>query len=180
MAEEKTDETQAAQQAAAGASKARSPWLAVAAVIILVPGISFALTQYLLIPHIKAAVSESQPKASSADAASSGSGKPSNGKGVYSFDFPAVVVNLAGTMGTRYLKVTFTVFSSSPDLQRILTEDKPHLLDTTLSVLSSRSLADLETPGAMELVSKDLVAHFNKALDSDIVSQIYFSEFVVQ
>jgi flagellar FliL protein len=41
-------------------------------------------------------------------------------------------------------------------------------------------MADLETPGSKNLVRNDLMTNFNQALNSEIVEQIYFSEFVVQ
>jgi flagellar FliL protein len=78
------------------------------------------------------------------------------------------------------LKTSFALFSSNPDLQKIITDNKSHLLDVALNVLSSKSMADLEAPGSKNLVRNDLIANFNQALSSDVVEQIYFSEFVVQ
>jgi flagellar FliL protein len=83
-------------------------------------------------------------------------------------------------MGTRYLKVSFTAFSSNPDLQKIITDNKQQLLDVAINTLSSRTLAELEVAGAKNMVRNDLIGNFNQALNSDVISQIYFSEFVVQ
>ena len=190
---EKTDEAPAAAKAKAG-----NPWLAVVAVILLVPGISFALTQYVLIPRITASVNDSHENVASPEEGKSKSeksgksekseksekggkgGEKGGGKGMFSYEFPAIVVNLAGTMGTRYIKVNFTVFSSNADLQVIMTENKAQLMDVALGVLSSRTMADLELAGAKNVIRNDLSANFNQALNSEVVNQIYFSEFVVQ
>ena len=83
-------------------------------------------------------------------------------------------------MGTRYLKTSFTTLSENPDLKKLIDENKKQLLDVALTVLGTRSMADLEQPGAKNVVRNDLMANFNQALKSDLVSQIYFSEFVVQ
>ena len=66
------------------------------------------------------------------------------------------------------------------DLKKILDDNKTHLLDVALNVLSAKTMADLETPGSKNLVRNDLVTNFNQALNSEVVEQIYFSEFVVQ
>jgi flagellar FliL protein len=148
------------------------------------PVISFALTQYVLIPHIKAGTVEEQAKSSPADSkATPGDAKPDgkkDAKPMFSYEFDNIVVNLSGAMGTRYLKASFSVFSSNQDLQKIITENKSHLLDVALNVLSSKSMADLEAPGSKTLVRNDLISNFNQALSSEVVEQIYFSEFVVQ
>jgi flagellar protein FliL len=100
--------------------------------------------------------------------------------GAFSYDFENVVVNLAGTMGTRYLKTSFTALSENPDVKTIIEENKKQLLDVTLNVLSTRTLADLEQPGAKNVVRNDLMANLNQALKSDLITQIYFSDFVIQ
>jgi flagellar FliL protein len=168
----------------AKAPKPPNPWPPVIAVIVLMPAITFALTEYVLIPHLEAGVAASQSKDSGGDSkqassSSSSAAKP-DAKPSFSYEFTDIVVNLSGAMGTRYLKTSFSIFSSNPDLQKIITDNKPRLLDVALNVLSSKSMADLETPGSKNLVRNDLMTNFNQALNSEIVEQIYFSEFVVQ
>ncbi len=188
--------------AAAAKAKAPSPWIPIIAVCILMPAISFATTQYLLLPKIRGAVLEQkaivhaakpegkgEAKKGHAEPAK-GHGKEEHGKGegaegggaggAFSYDFENVVVNLSGAMGTRYLKTSFTMLSDNPDLKKLIDENKKQLLDVALSVLSTRTMADLEQPGSKNVVRNDLMANFNQALKSDLVSQIYFSEFVVQ
>lgn len=180
------DEKEAANEApsaAATAVKTGNPWLPVIAVVVLVPGISFALTQWVLIPRLKAAMTAGQQAQEAAPAGQKHAApkdSKTDGKPAFSYDFTGIVVNLSGSMGTRYLKVSFTVFSSNPDLQKIVSENKPQLLDVALNVLSSRTLAELEAAGARNTVRNDLVTNLNQALNNDVVSQVYFSEFVVQ
>ena len=188
--------------AAAAPTKAPSPWVPIIAVCVLMPAISFATTQYLLLPKIRGAVLEQKAIVHSAkpegkgdakkghgEAAKGGHGKEEHGKGegaeggaggAFSYDFENIVVNLSGAMGTRYLKTSFTTLSDNPDLKKLIDENKKQLLDVALSVLSTRTMADLEQPGSKNVVRNDLMANFNQALKSDLVSQIYFSEFVVQ
>ena len=190
--------------APAAAAKAPSPWVPIIAVCVLMPAISFATTQFLLLPKIRGAVLEQKVIAHAAkpegkgeakkghgEAAKGGHGKEEHGKkgegaegagagGAFSYDFENIVVNLSGAMGTRYLKTSFTTLSDNPELKTLIDENKKQLLDVALSVLSTRTMADLEQPGSKNVVRNDLMANFNQALKSDLVSQIYFSEFVVQ
>ncbi|MGH7939223.1 MAG: flagellar basal body-associated FliL family protein, partial [Chthoniobacterales bacterium] len=119
------------------------------AVLILMPAISFGITQYVLIPRIKAAVLQPGARTAGAPAAgepgAKGKDNKSEGKPGPSYEFSNIVVNLAGTGGTRYLKASFTVVGSKPDLQTILSDNKNQLLDVAINVLGSKSMADLET-----------------------------------
>ena len=176
----KEDEEEAPAPAAP-APRAPNVWLPVIVVIVLMPAISFAMTQFVLIPHIQGTIGAKQ--AAGEDAKGTDSSKADGNKDAkptYSYQFDDVVVNLSGTMGTKYLKASFALFSSNPDLQKIVTDNKSHLLDVALNVLSSKSMADLEAPGSKNLVRNDLISNFNQALNSEVVEQIYFSEFVVQ
>ena len=191
--------------AAAVPAKAPSPFIPIIAVCVLMPAISFATTQYLLLPKIRGAVLEQKAivhaakdeggkgdaKKGHGAAAKGGHGKSEHGKeggkgetatsgGAFSYDFESIVVNLSGAMGTRYLKTSFTTLSDNAELKSLIEENKKQLLDVALSVLGTRTMADLEQPGSKNVVRNDLMANFNQALKSDLISQIYFSEFVVQ
>jgi flagellar protein FliL len=173
-------EAETTTPAPAPAPKSASPWPALIAVIVLMPAIAFATTQYLLIPNIRAALAEQGGKSDGPTKTGAKSAHKEKDKAAFSYEFKDIVVNLSGAMGTRYLKASFTVFSSHADLQKVMAENKTQLLDTALGVLSAKSLNDLETAGSKNLVRNDLIASFNRALNSELVEQIYFSEFVVQ
>lgn len=185
MAEEESASAEAKEAAepAAAPAKAPSAWPPIIAVLILMPAISFAVTQFVLIPRITAAVVQQGGKKSEA-ATSERHEKPhdkkSEGKAAPSYEFSNIVVNLTGSGGTRYLKASFTVTGSKPDLQQILNENKNQLLDVAINVLGSKSMADLEAPASKNMVRNDLVESFNQALKDSVVEQLFFTEFVVQ
>src|SRR5450432_3382509 len=105
-------ESNPAQNAAP--AKISNPWLPVIAVIAIMPAISFAMTQYVLIPKIKAAVAEKEIKSATTAGADGKAGDKSGDKKgdaknpAFSYDFENIVVNLSGAGGTRYLKASFT------------------------------------------------------------------------
>jgi flagellar FliL protein len=175
---------EAAAADSAAAPKAASPWPALMAAVILMPAISYATAEFLLLPKLRGLISESTvsahaEKSEGSHGGAHGKGKE-GGKAEASYDFEGVVVNLSGSMGTRFLKASFTTLGTNPELPKIMAERKKQLLDVAINVLSSRSMADLEVPGAKNVVRNELQANFNQALKSDLVEQIYFTDFVIQ
>jgi len=180
------EETKTAESAAAPPPPAKpaSPWPPLIAVIVLMPVVAFATTQFLVLPKIRTAIGNQDAHAGSGKPDEHHSEKETKGghesAPKFSYDFENVVVNLSGSLGTKYLKTSFTLYSSQENLKKIIEENKKQLLDVAINVLSSHTMADLEASGAKNVVRNDLMANFNQALHSDIIEQIYYSEFVVQ
>lgn len=152
------------------------------AVLLLAPVCTWAVGQFVLIPQMQKKLLSTP---AGAEAATAGEGHGEHGKegkegGAPNYEFQNVVVNLAGTMGTRYLKTSFLVTGAEPDIKSVFEANKPRLTDVTLNVLSSLSLADLEEPGAKNVLREKLVAAYNQALGKKVAEQVYFSDFVVQ
>ncbi len=189
-------------EAAASAKKGGGlvkTWLPVLAAIIIAPGATFAVAQFVLLPKLQAQLAAASAEGGAAEAhapaekkkpAEGGEKKKEKGKGgkegegassADTYEFANVVVNLSGTMGTRYLKTSFVVTGAKPDtIKEAFEENKAKLTDVTLGVLSSLSLADLEEPGAKNVLREKLVTAYNQALNGRIAEQVYFSDFVVQ
>lgn len=183
MAEEEKASAEAKEVAPAAPAKAPSAWPPIIAVLVLMPVISFGVTQFVLIPRIKAAVMQQgggKTEKPAAEHHEKAHDKKGEGKGEGSYEFSNIVVNLTGSGGTRYLKASFTVVGSKPGLKEIVTENKNQLLDVAINVLGSKSMTDLESPGSKNMVRNDLLESFNQALKDTVVEQLYFTEFVVQ
>jgi flagellar FliL protein len=170
-------------------------WLPVLAAIIVAPGATFAVAQFVLLPKLKAELAASAETGAAGHAPApkkkaEGEKKEKGGHGGKegegaktsdTYEFANVVVNLSGTMGTRYLKTSFVVTGAKPDtIKDAFVENKARLTDVTLGVLSSLSLSDLEEPGAKNVLREKLVTAYNPALGSRVADQVYFSDFVVQ
>ena len=174
--------------AAPQVAKSGSSWGPAIAVMILMPLISYGMTQSILIPKLKASLGEPAAttgvvaSAAAAKGAAGAHGAPKKDEKPTSFECPFenIVVNLSGAKGTRYLKTSFTMVSSNPDLKAIINQHRIELMDLTLNILAGKTLADLEAPGAYNMLRHDLTENFNQVLNSTIVEQIYFTEHVVQ
>jgi flagellar FliL protein len=155
-------------------------WIPAIAAIVIAPAASWAVAQYALLPGLEKRLA--QPVSDDAPAAAPAAKGDKGGATVAppSYEFNNVVVNLAGTMGTRYLKTTFLVTGADPNLKGTFEDNKARLTDVTLNVLSSLTLADLEEPGSKNVLREKLVTSYNQALGRKVAEQVYFSDFVVQ
>jgi flagellar FliL protein len=160
-----------------------SAWLPTIATVVLAPALTWAVGQFVLIPQLQKKLGSPIAAEASVEKSSgshSAEGKAGGKEGAPTFEFQNVVVNLAGTMGTRYLKTTFMVTGADANIRTLFETNKARLTDVTLNVLSSLSLADLEEPGAKNVLREKLVAAYNQALGHKVAEQVYFSDFVVQ
>ena len=187
----------AAAPEAAAPAKGMNPMILLVLVIVLAPVLSLVVGKFLLLPALtkelaaapaEGAAGEAHAEEAPAEAAHGGEGgghgkkgeKGAEGGAGNTYEFENVVVNLAGTMGTRYLKVTFLVTGKDKSLRAAFENNKPKMIDVTINVLSSLSLADLEEVGAKNIIREKLLAAYNQALEKRIADQIYFTDFVVQ
>jgi flagellar FliL protein len=183
-----------ATAAAAPKGGAIKAWIPVIGAVILAPVLSWAVAEYVLLPRLQKKLAEAKsgepaaehaaPAAEEKPEAGGKAGKAGKegkeGSNPASYEFQNLVVNLAGTMGTRYLKTSFIVTGADPTIKGTFEAQKAKLTDITLNVLSSLSLADLEEPGAKNVLREKLVLAYNQALGKHVAEQVYFSDFVVQ
>lgn len=154
--------------------------LPVVLVLVGAPAVCWAVAQFVLLPHLEKRLEAVTPAAAVQAAAAPAAKEGKAGPGATSFNFSNVVVNLAGTMGTRYLKTSFVVTGSDPKLHDVFETNQPKLLDLTINVLSSLTLSDLDDAGAKNVIRQRLVLAYNHALGRPVAKQVYFSDFVVQ
>lgn len=156
--------------------------------LVLAPAASWGVAEYVLLPRLQkklaaanVAVANGEAAPAAAEEHGEGGKEGKEGGGVETYEFTNVVVNLAGTMGTRYLKTTFVVSGvKAAGLKAVFEANKAKLTDVTLNVLSSLTLAELEEPGSKNVLREKLVTAYNQALGKRTADQVYFSDFVVQ
>ncbi len=162
-------------------------------VVLLTPALTWAVAQFVLIPQLKKELAAGPGGKSGATPAApaKSEGKPKEGKegkggkgeagaSANGYTFENIVVNLAGTMGTRYLKTTFLVTGSEEGIKATFEGSHAQLVDVTLNVLSSLSLTDLEEAGAKNIIREKLIQAYNQVFGRKVVEQVFFSDFVVQ
>lgn len=203
MAEKKPETTTAEGGAAKGGSSAGgfSSWLPLVVTLVAMPALAYATTQFLIVPKLKQAASTAGTSAeesggeADASSAESGHGKEEHGqkkesghgstkegakKGKQIVTLSKMIVNVSGTMGTRYLMATVTLVSHHPNFKNTIEENKDQLLDLAGSTLGGKTIADLEKPGARNQIKTELMSIFNNALGESMIKEIYIPEMAIQ
>jgi flagellar FliL protein len=192
--------------------------------LVGMPAMAFVMTNFVLLPKLKAELGSSSHPPAAADAEAGdghgetkkddghgakkddghgakkddghgakkddGHGKSSGGHGAkeskssggarQTFQLNKVLVNVAGSAGSRYLIANYTLVGSSSDFKAKLEDRKDQLLDVAIGVMGSKSITDLEKPGARNLIRNELMAAWNTALSGNVVKEIYITEFAIQ
>ena len=151
-------------------------WLPLIITILLMPALAYAMTVFVLLPRIQTGLGITAP------AGESGAKAKINAPGAKKFTVAMnkLLVNVAGTMGSRYLLVSISAESTDPDFQQKMTDNDAALRDMASSALAAKTLADLEKPDERNLIRTELLTGFNNILGSDEVQEIYLTEFAIQ
>lgn len=197
----------AAAAAPAAAKSGLMAWMPVIANLVLMPALAYVTTVYFIAPklnpaapveedaeggaagggkeHAKPAAKEhgkAAPKESSKEhgkASSHGDSKGGKGAKVSVPLNKSILVNVMGSMGTRYLLGNFTLVGTGADFEGKVKDNDAQLRDAAAGVMSSKTLQDLEKPGARNLVRTELITVFNTILNGK-VQDIFMTEFAVQ
>jgi len=168
-------------------------WLPAIVAVVLAPLATWGVAEFVLLPRLakQLAAVPAESGAAAPEAAKSEGGKSegkTKGKGEgegkateNSYEFKDITVNLAGTMGTRYLRTTFIVTGyKNVDIKAVFDDQSARLKDVTINVLSSLTLADIEEPGAKNVLREKLAAAYNQVLNKRVAEQVYLTDFVIQ
>ena len=174
--EEAAGAAPAQETAPAPASGGFKAWLPLVASVLAMPVLAYATTQFVLLPQLQKglgitpAVTEVRAKGSKEGAEAKRESVPMN----------KLLVNVAGTMGSRYLLVSLSVVGADPDFKAKMTAHDPQLRDLACGALATKTIADLEKPGARNLIRSELISGFNNILGGPVVQEIYLTEFAIQ
>jgi flagellar FliL protein len=178
-----------AAQAAAPKAAARGgfkAWLPLLATVVAMPGLAYVTTQYILLPKIKQAMI--QAGASIPDDPSGGTASKDKdtlpaappGKEKILAPLPKILVNVAGSMMTRYLTMNLTLVGTVPDFKERIKKNQDQLMDLANGALMTKSIVDLEKPGSRNVIRSELLTVFNNALGGPVIQEIYITEQAIQ
>ena len=96
------------------------------------------------------------------------------------FTMDPFVVNLAGSKGKRFLKVTASLELSSPEVNPEFEENLQKITDSILVLLSSKSFEDVYSVQGKFKLKDEITTRVNRFLVVGHVKDAYFTEFIVQ
>lgn len=158
-------------------------WLPLIITIFLMPALAFGVAQYVILPQLQKGLgikTASTSTVSSSSTATTETKKESATAKQESVLMNKMLVNVAGTMGARYLLVSISVVGSDKDFKNKMDSHDAQLRDMACGSLATKTLADLEKPGARNLIRSELITGFNNILGDSMVQDIYFTEFAIQ
>ena len=160
--------------AAGGGFKA---WLPLVVTIVLMPALAFGVAQFVILPQLQKGLGI---KAGATGDAAGGAKKEAGGAKQESVTMNKLLVNVADTMGARYLLVSLSVVGNSSDFKQKMMDRDAQLRDMACGDLSTKTLADLEKPGERNVIRNELITGFNNILGDSSVQEIYLTEFAIQ
>lgn len=100
----------------------------------------------------------------------------------YSLD--PTVVNLAGTNAERYLKVSVSLGYEVSGLEDTLRQEldgrRSEIQNQLITVLSAKQVQDVDSVDGREAIRREILSRINGMLVSGRVTNVYYTEFVVQ
>lgn len=96
------------------------------------------------------------------------------------FPLDTFIVNLADQNGKRYLRVTMDLELSDGVVVRDMKQRLPQMRDSILMVLPSKRFEDIRTIEGKIRLRNEIIANLNSIFGKESITNIYFTEFVVQ
>ena len=96
------------------------------------------------------------------------------------FPLDPFIVNLAGSEGKRFLKVTVSLELSTPEVHADLKGNIQKVTDSILVLLSSKSFEDVYSVQGKFKLKDEVTTRVNRFLVVGHVKDAYFTEFIIQ
>jgi flagellar protein FliL len=149
-------------------------WLPLLITVVVMPVLAYFMTSFVLLPRLQKGLGITPVAAK--EAGKSGPGPVKKESVVMN----KLLVNVAGTMGARYLLVSLSIVGADEEFKTKVSDFEAQLRDMACGTLSTKTLADLEKPGARNLIRTELISGFNNILGGPVVQEIYLTEFAIQ
>jgi len=91
-----------------------------------------------------------------------------------------VIVNPAGTNGTRFLLTTVGIEVSTPEAQQELEKKEVQVRDMLNSILTSKELSELVSIEQREILRGEISKKVGEMIKTGKLRNVYFSKFIIQ
>jgi flagellar basal body-associated protein FliL len=102
------------------------------------------------------------------------------------YEIKQLITNLGGPIKSRYINIEVRLEGLAGDFEKVLEMNEHRVRDKALSIMGGYTYEDAQLDGFQERVRIDLKKAFSLVLrkyrdgESDLIRQIYFTQFVVQ
>lgn len=189
-----SEEEENASSAEEEAPKAGVPWVPLILMLLVIPIVTIAVMQFVVVPKLASTLASSMPVQVPADAAEGARATasveppeeepatddetlgPSGNRVV----FDELVTNLANTKGSRFLRVSFEVIGKDKTLSGLVESKKSQVHDALITVLGNQTIEDIEATGGRNKLRVALISALNTALGKGIAEELYFLDLIIQ
>lgn len=91
-----------------------------------------------------------------------------------------IVVNPAGTGGTRFLSVSFAFQVDSPEMAELLKSKETIIRDVLITILSAKTVAQLTDPKQKEIIRYQIKKRVSQLMEAEEIMAVYYTDFVLQ
>ena len=91
-----------------------------------------------------------------------------------------IIVNPAGTSGTRFLSASIGFQLTSGEVSKLFEEKEAIVRDALITILSSQAVLDLTDSQKREQLRQQILLQVRKLLGTEEITAVYFTEFVLQ
>ncbi len=91
-----------------------------------------------------------------------------------------IIVNPAGTGGTRFLSVSFGFALESREMEEMFKQKESIVRDALITIMSSRTVAQLTDAKQKEIIRYQIKKRVMKIMDTDEIEGVYYTSFVLQ
>ena len=102
------------------------------------------------------------------------------------YELTSLITNLGGPIKSRYINLEIKLEGLAGDFEKVLEMNEHRIRDKALAIMGAYTYEDAQLDGFQERVRVDLKKGFSSVLrkyrdgESDLIRQIYFTQFVVQ
>jgi flagellar FliL protein len=91
-----------------------------------------------------------------------------------------IVVNPAGTGGSRFLSVSLGFALDSPELEAEFSKNEPIIRDALITILASKTVAELTDTKQKEIARYQIKKRVSQLMHTDGLTGVYYTDFVLQ
>jgi flagellar FliL protein len=173
-----------APEAAGAPKKGMSPVMMIgigSGVFILQSVLVYLLIVFVLVPKMNGGSSgdKKAAKAEATEQTEEASGE-SKDAGKFVYVVKDMIINPAGTGGTRFLLTTVGVETANEEELKSVEKKDVVVRDVLNTILASKSVEFLDDQTKREGLRKEIKDSLKKAIRPEKISQVYFSKFIIQ
>ncbi|MDQ6989825.1 MAG: flagellar basal body-associated FliL family protein [Mariprofundaceae bacterium] len=95
-------------------------------------------------------------------------------------DIADITINLADAEVSRFLRAKIKLEVRNEDAQAVVEQNMVKINDMVITLLSSKTFAEIRTPQGKYELKEDLIYRMNRLMSGKPIKNLYFTDFVSQ